>query len=129
MAAPLQFATFTSEIELPFYSALFGSKLDYDKLDDSARGVLGLYEPRIETPEASCRMQILGNALTSNKYAPLVVLRIPLIDDCRTNEPSPPLGTIRAEGIIRNVNTLEDFKNMDKAAMIKTAGRQVLGYP
>jgi hypothetical protein len=47
------------------------------------------------------------------------------IDRCRTNEPSPPLGTIRAEGIIRNVNTLEDFKNMDKSAMIKTAGRQV----
>ena len=67
MAAPLQFATFSSEIELPFYSALFASKLDYDKLDDSARLVLGLYEPRYEEPEASCRMQILGNALTSQK--------------------------------------------------------------
>ncbi|KAJ4206606.1 Autophagy protein 7 [Fusarium falciforme] len=108
-AKPLQFATFTSEIELPFYSALFGSKLDHDKLDDSARSVLGLYEPRLEDPESSCRMQILGNALTSG----------------RTNAPSPPLGTMRAEGIIRNVNTLEDFKNMDKSAMIKTAGRQV----
>ena len=59
---------------------------------------------------------------------PLLFLRIPLIDNCRTNEPSPSLGTIRAEGIIRNVNTLEDFKNMDKAAMIKTAGRQVLDH-
>jgi ubiquitin-like modifier-activating enzyme ATG7 len=67
MAAPLQFAPFTSEIELPFYSALFGSKLDHDKLDDSARSVLGLYEPRLEEPEASVRMQILGNALTSSK--------------------------------------------------------------
>ncbi|CAM1500804.1 Fc.00g099660.m01.CDS01 [Cosmosporella sp. VM-42] len=101
---PLQFATFTSEIELPFYSALFGSKLDYDKLDDSARGVLGLYEPRVEDPESSCRMQILGNALTST---------------------TAPLGTIRAEGIIRNVNTLEDFRNMDKPAMLKTASRQI----
>lgn len=66
MTAPLQFAPFTSEIELPFYSALFASKLDYDKLDDSARGVLGLYEP--QTGDTSCKMQILGNALTSNKY-------------------------------------------------------------
>lgn len=65
---PLQFATFTSEIELPFYSALFASKLDYDKLDESARGVLGLYEPRLEEPDASCKMQILGNALTSQEY-------------------------------------------------------------
>lgn len=69
MAAPLQFAPFTSEIELPFYSALFASKLDYDKLDDSARGVLGLYEPRLEEPDSSCKMQILGNALTSQEYA------------------------------------------------------------
>lgn len=67
MAGPLQFATFTSEIELPFYSALFASKLDYDKLDDSARVVLGLYEPRAEEPEASVKMQILGNSLTSHK--------------------------------------------------------------
>lgn len=68
MTTPLQFATFTSEIELPFYSALFASKLDYDKLDDSARGVLGLYEPRLEEPDASTKMQILGNALTSKEY-------------------------------------------------------------
>lgn len=68
MASPLQFATFTSEIELPFYSALFASKLDYDKLDDSARLVLGLYEARAEEPESSCKMQILGNALTNQKY-------------------------------------------------------------
>ncbi|PHH78457.1 hypothetical protein CDD83_3976 [Cordyceps sp. RAO-2017] len=104
MAAPLQFATFTSEIELPFYSALFASKLDYDKLDDSARNVLGLYEPHLGQPESSCKMQILGNALTSQ---------------------SSPLGTARAEGIIKNVNTLEGFRSMDKSAMLKTAGRQI----
>lgn len=67
MALPLQFATFTSEIELPFYSALFASKIDHDKLDDSARGVVGLYEPRLEHPDSSCNMQILGNALTSQQ--------------------------------------------------------------
>ncbi|TWU72425.1 Autophagy- protein 7 (Autophagy- E1-like activating enzyme atg7) [Metarhizium rileyi] len=104
MATPLRFATFTSEIELPFYSALFASKLDYDKLDDSARNVLGLYEPRVEEPQASCKMQILGNALTSQ---------------------NAPLGTARGEGIIKNVNTLEQFKTMDKTEMIKKAGRQI----
>ncbi|KAF0644380.1 hypothetical protein FPSE5266_03647 [Fusarium pseudograminearum] len=104
MAKPLQFAPFISEIELPFYSALFASKLDHDKLDDSARSVLGLYEPRSEEPESSCRLQILGNALTSG---------------------NSPLAIMRAEGIIRNVNTLEDFKNTDKPAMLRTAGRQV----
>lgn len=75
----LKFSAFTSQIELPFYSALFSSKLDLDKLDDSARFVLGTYESNpVATPEESTRMQILGNALTSNAYvanhlSPLVV--------------------------------------------------------
>lgn len=64
----LKFVPFSSEIELPFYSALFSSKLNHDKLDDSARPVLGLYEPHAQTdPEYSTRMQILGNALTSKE--------------------------------------------------------------
>lgn len=64
----LKFVPFSSEIELPFYSALFSSKLDHDKLDDSARPVLGLYEPRAQADlESSTRMQILGNALTSKE--------------------------------------------------------------
>lgn len=65
----LQFAPFGSEIELPFYTALSQSKIDHDKLDDSARTVLGLYEPRPTAhPEESCRMRVLGNALKSDEY-------------------------------------------------------------
>lgn len=66
--AGLQFATFNSLVEMPFYTALFASKLDHDKLDDSARSVLGLYEPRGEKdPNVSSQMQILGGALTSKQ--------------------------------------------------------------
>lgn len=102
---PLQFATFASQIELPFYSALMTSKLDHDKLDDSARFILGLYEPRAGAePDASTKMQILGNALTSSQV---------------------PLGQSRAEGLIRNVNTIEAFKNADKNAMLNQAGQQI----
>ena len=64
----LQFAPFVSDIELPFYSALANLKINHDKLDDSARKVLGLYEIRPnDLPESSCRMQILANALTSDQ--------------------------------------------------------------
>jgi ubiquitin-like modifier-activating enzyme ATG7 len=62
----LKFAPWISEIELPFYTSLSQIKIDHDKLDDSARVVLGIYEPRAaEAPENSTRMRILGNALTS----------------------------------------------------------------
>lgn len=68
----LKFSAFSSQIELPFYSALFSSKLDHDKLDDSARFVLGVYESNATaTPDESTRMQILGNALTSHTYVNL----------------------------------------------------------
>jgi ubiquitin-like modifier-activating enzyme ATG7 len=68
MDEPLQFVPFTSEIELPFYSALFSSKLEYDKLDDSARGIVGVYEARDVEPDASCKLQILGSALTNTEW-------------------------------------------------------------
>lgn len=63
----LKFATFTSDIELPFYTSLASYKINHDKLDDSARKVLGLYEIQSnDAPEASCRLQIHSNALTND---------------------------------------------------------------
>ncbi|OTB09108.1 hypothetical protein M426DRAFT_51072 [Hypoxylon sp. CI-4A] len=110
--AALKFAPFASEIELPFYSALFASKLDHDKLSDSARPVLGLYEPRPGTaPDDSVRMQVLANALTSNRY-----IYYPY---------SVPLNAVRAEGTIRNTNTLEAFRQLDKTEVIHKAARQI----
>ncbi|KAH8893135.1 ubiquitin-like modifier-activating enzyme atg-7 [Thozetella sp. PMI_491] len=101
----LKFSAFSSEIEMPFYSALFQLKLDYDKLDDSARQIIGLYEPRSHVePSASTKMQILGSALTSHHV---------------------PLGLTRAEGMIKNYNTIEDFKAAKKAAMLNNAGKQI----
>lgn len=103
--AELKFSAFSSQIELPFYSALFASKLDHDKLDDSARPILGLYEHRANAnQDESTRMQIHGNALTNSQV---------------------PANFCRAEGMIRNVNTIEAFKHIDKSAMLQTAGKQI----
>ena len=38
---------------------------------------------------------------------------------------SPPVGYYRAEGMIKNVNTIEEYRNMDKSQMIVQAGRTV----
>lgn len=64
----MQYTPFASDIELPFYTALATQKIDHDKLDDSARHILGLYEIRpTDSPHISCRMQIRGDALTSER--------------------------------------------------------------
>ncbi|OJJ04583.1 hypothetical protein ASPVEDRAFT_54722 [Aspergillus versicolor CBS 583.65] len=101
----MQYTPFASDIELPFYTALASHKINHDKLDDSARKVLGLYEIRpAEAPNASCRMQIHGNALTNNDVPP---------------------SYYRAEGIIKNVNTVEEYANIDKIGMLRQSGKTI----
>lgn len=101
----LKFATFTSDIELPFYTSLASHKINHDKLDDSARRLLGLYEVRSsDSPEISCRLQIHGNALTSDAV---------------------PAGFCRAEGMIKNVNTIEEYRSLDKGSILSQAARTI----
>ncbi|KAL4885384.1 hypothetical protein BJY04DRAFT_231873 [Aspergillus karnatakaensis] len=101
----MQYAPFASDIELPFYTALASHKINHDKLDDSVRNVLGLYEIRaIDSPNVSCRMQIHGNALTSD---------------------SAPAGYYRAEGTIKNFNTIEEYTNANKTDILQQAGKMI----
>lgn len=101
----MQYVPFASDIEIPFYASLASHKINHDKLDDSARKLTGLYEIRPgDAKEHSCRMQIHGNALTS--------------DDV-------PQGYYRAEGMIKNVNTIEDYKTTDKPQMLQQAGKTI----
>lgn len=62
----LQFAPWRSDIDFSFYSSLASRKIDHDKLDDAARKLVGRYEIQLsDDPERSVRMQILGDALTT----------------------------------------------------------------
>ncbi|OAX85200.1 ubiquitin-like modifier-activating enzyme ATG7 [Emergomyces africanus] len=101
----MQYTPFASDIELPFYTSLASLKVNHDKLDDSARKLLGLYEIRsADRPEASCRMQIHGTALTRDEV---------------------PAGYYRAEGMIKNVNTIEEYRNADKNALLFQTGKTI----
>ena len=121
---PLKFAAFSSDVELPFYSSLASLKINHDMLDDSARRVLGLYEIRqSEDPATSCRLQIHGSALTSDKS--VVLVYVPgRVCSCS----SVPNNYYRAEGIIKNLNTVEEYKALDKAAFLNQAGRTVRAF-
>ncbi|ETN39499.1 E1-like protein-activating enzyme Gsa7p/Apg7p [Cyphellophora europaea CBS 101466] len=101
----MQYVPFASDIEIPFYASLASHKINHDKLDDSARKLMGFYEIRpADAKEHSCRMQIHGNALTNDET---------------------PAGYYRAEGMIKNVNTVEDYRNIDKIQMLQQAGRTI----
>lgn len=111
--ATLQFAPWTSDIELAFYASLASLKINHDKLDDSARKILGLYEIRpTDAPERSSRMQILGSALTTDEcvFAPALSVHMLTAPFCtgrlpatiapkassRTSTPSRPTRTSTA---------------------------------
>ncbi|KAF3007514.1 Autophagy protein 7 [Curvularia kusanoi] len=103
--AALKFAAWQSDIDAQFYAALANIKINHDKLDDSARKVLGLYETRpSDKAERSMRVQIHPNALTS--------------DD------TPP-NYCRAEGIIKNCNTIEDFNKLDRSAILNRCAQTI----
>ncbi|KAL7267373.1 Autophagy protein 7 [Rhizina undulata] len=94
-----KFAPFESSIELPFYYSLAAHKIDYDKLDDSPRKVLGQY-----IPGDAQRLQIGGHSLSVDEVGK---------DACR------------AEGMIKNFNTIEDFRKADRGAMLKRAAQTI----
>jgi len=72
MSNIIQYAPWTSDIELAFYNSLAHLKINHDRLDSSARKVLGLYEiNHRDAPPRSTRMQIHGSALISEEYAGL----------------------------------------------------------
>lgn len=67
--ATIKFAPWQSDVDVQFYAALAHIKINHDKLDDSARKVLGLYEVKPgDHPARSMRVQIHPNALTSDEY-------------------------------------------------------------
>lgn len=67
--ATLKFAPWQSDVDVQFYAALAHIKINHDKLNDSARKLLGLYEVRPgDAPARSNRVQILPNAMTSDEY-------------------------------------------------------------
>ena len=101
----MQYVPLASDIEIPFYASLASHKINHDKLDDSARKLLGLYEIRAtDAKEHSCRMQVRANALTSDEV---------------------PVGLYRAEGMIKNVNTIEEYRSINKLNMIQQAGKTI----
>lgn len=58
----VKYASFESAIELPFYYSLASHKIEYDKLSDAPRRVLGQY-----VPHDGQRMQVQGDALTADE--------------------------------------------------------------
>ncbi|KAI9338523.1 hypothetical protein BDR26DRAFT_838181 [Obelidium mucronatum] len=96
----VQFAPFASAVDATFWHALAQRKMDVFKLDAAPVAIAASY----------------GAA------SPLLALAADAFADAAAE---PPRAGLAAAGVLRNTNTVEDFKALDKAALLKAASERV----
>ncbi|ALC41729.1 Atg7 [Drosophila busckii] len=99
----LQFAPFESFVSPTFWHKLAELKLDYDRLTDTKRKISGHYTNR---KASGCLLEVDYAAYNSTAQTPKF--------------------SHAAVGHIYNKNTIEEFKALDKAALLADEGKQLL---
>ncbi|XP_034477661.1 ubiquitin-like modifier-activating enzyme ATG7 isoform X1 [Drosophila innubila] len=99
----LQFAPFESFVSPTFWHKLAELKLDYDRLSDAERSVFGHYTNR---KASGCLLEVDYSAYNSVAQ--------------------PPKFSHAAAGTIYNKNTIEEFKALDKTALLGDEGKRLL---
>ncbi|KAI8620117.1 hypothetical protein BC830DRAFT_1100702 [Chytriomyces sp. MP71] len=123
MSPLLQFAPFSSAVEANFWHALTQRKMDEFKLDASARSIRGTFGVG-----ASNLLCVAGGAFD------YIEGRIKVRDgsggggggDRGGGEPSAAaLGSLGSLGSLINTNTVEEFRNADKNALLRQAAAKL----
>ncbi|KAH8355297.1 hypothetical protein KR093_010699 [Drosophila rubida] len=99
----LQFAPFESFVSPTFWHKLAELKLDYDRLSDAERPIFGHYTNR---KASRCLLEVDYSAYNSTAQ--------------------PPKFSHAAVGTIYNKNTIEEFKALDKTALLAEEGKRLL---
>ncbi|KAF9111549.1 Autophagy protein 7 [Mortierella sp. AM989] len=117
----LQFHPWASAVEAPFWQVLTQRKMDVFKLDDSLKSIQGYYS-------TGQQVRIPGKDTTVAMPARLCLGTGAFPDDIEANNSQSnrtPAFTFPAPGIVKNTNTIEDFKSIDKTALFKTTVDQI----
>ncbi|CAI2168439.1 3130_t:CDS:10 [Funneliformis geosporum] len=115
----LQFVTFSSAVEATFWHTLSTRKIDLYKLDDTSHDVLGYY--------STGRTVISQHATEASISMPAhLCLGTGAFDDANEESFSrlPPF-SYPSIGKIKNTNTIEDFKGLDKTSLFKEITEQI----
>ncbi|XP_034108121.1 ubiquitin-like modifier-activating enzyme ATG7 isoform X1 [Drosophila albomicans] len=99
----LQFAPFESFVSPTFWHKLAELKLDHDRLSDAKRSIFGHYTNR---KASRCLLEVDYSAYNSSAQ--------------------PPKFSHGAVGTIYNKNTIEEFKALDKTALLAEEGKCLL---
>jgi ubiquitin-like modifier-activating enzyme ATG7 len=105
-ATVLQHQPFASTIDIGFWSELSTLKLDTLRLDDAPRSIWGSYECGSLSAAAGSKFLVGNESLNPNAQVSARFVRSP--------------------GIIKVVNTVEAFKDLDKKKFIEELGNEIL---
>ncbi|KAJ3416945.1 Autophagy protein 7 [Chytridiales sp. JEL 0842] len=101
----LQFEPFQSAVDATFWHTLTSKKIDTFKLDDSPHPISAYYSVGGHpSPAPPARLCIGVSAFSDGGV---------------------PQGGIGVGGLLRNTNTIEDFKNLDKSSILKQAAEEI----
>ncbi|KAG0331401.1 Autophagy protein 7 [Podila humilis] len=116
----LQFQPWASAVEAPFWQVLTQRKMDVFKLDDSEKSILGYYTTgqQVKVPGKDATVA-LPSRLCLGPAA------FPEHDPSESSGYKNPAFTFPAPGTIRNTNTIEDFKAIDKTALFQSTVDQI----
>ncbi|KAJ2745867.1 Autophagy protein 7 [Coemansia sp. BCRC 34301] len=121
MADTLQFEAFNSAVEPEFWASVAHHKLHTAQLDTAAVSVTGWFEcgrrhtVRGEgqaTAAVAARLRVVGTLAESGSVAAMGALA--------------GSGSVLVAGQLHNTNTVEEFRRLDKGALLREAGASVL---
>ncbi|KAJ2440743.1 Autophagy protein 7, partial [Coemansia sp. RSA 2424] len=124
----LQFQPFSSAVEPEFWAALAHHKLHTAQLDTAACDVAGSFgcgrRHTVRNGELATSAIPTAAAMTTTVAVP-ARLRVTRLITTPGSEP-PTDGSIAVTGRLLNTNTVEEFKRLDKGAVLRAGGAAVL---
>ncbi|GAA5864413.1 hypothetical protein JCM1840_000487 [Sporobolomyces johnsonii] len=115
-AGPLQFLPLSTAVSPSFWHQLTHLKLHHLKLSDAPVPISGWY-----TKGKQVKDRMTGEAVGIS--GGLELSEASFDDEAKVGQLGPE--RIRMHGILRNFNTIEDFKNCDKAKLLEEAGETI----
>ncbi|CAN0253772.1 unnamed protein product [Ectocarpus sp. 12 AP-2014] len=109
----LKFVAFSSLVKVEFWTELATKKLDTYRLNDDAQPIYGFYGSGHDA-RAPCRLNLLGESSFDS----------PKDEGRRAAGPGARFEECRAIGYVKNVNTKEAFKELDKPAALAAIARE-----
>ncbi|BGP02783.1 Ubiquitin-like modifier-activating enzyme ATG7 [Rhodotorula toruloides] len=119
-ATPLQFLPLSTSISPSFWHRLTDLKLHHLKLSDDPVPICGWYGRGKQVKD-----RVTGESVAISAGLELDNASFDAGTDVGASDASAPSERTRLRGVLRNFNTIEEFKNCDKAKLLNELGEQI----